>query len=100
MGEKSRQAQLVETHERHQWHLNKLELLLRAVDNDSLDLSDLAIVRESVEVYIENYLEPDCYHDEALYDCFDLTEFELQKNRTGTVSVEVTPKGDTSSSKE
>jgi len=74
--EKSRIAQLKILQERHRWHIMKLELILRAVDNDAIDMTDLAIVRESVELYVEGHQDPDCYHDESLYDCFDLTEFE------------------------
>lgn len=74
--EKSRLAQLKELQERHRWHIRKLEQLLRAVDNDAVEVSDLAVVRDSIEIYVESCEEPDCYHDESLYDGFDLTEFE------------------------
>eukprot|EP00930_Biecheleria_cincta_P081313 TRINITY_DN7015_c0_g2_i1.p1 TRINITY_DN7015_c0_g2~~TRINITY_DN7015_c0_g2_i1.p1 ORF type:complete len:886 (+),score=201.87 TRINITY_DN7015_c0_g2_i1:100-2757(+) len=74
--EKSRLAQLKELQERHRWHIRKLEQLLRAVDNDAVEVSDLAVVRDSIEIYVESCEEPDCYHDETLYDGFDLTEFE------------------------
>lgn len=60
--------------ERHQWHIKKLELLLRCLDNDAVDVSDLSIVRDSIEVYIDMCSDPDYPHDETLYDCFDLHE--------------------------
>eukprot|EP00931_Biecheleriopsis_adriatica_P082832 TRINITY_DN5630_c0_g1_i1.p1 TRINITY_DN5630_c0_g1~~TRINITY_DN5630_c0_g1_i1.p1 ORF type:complete len:796 (-),score=218.01 TRINITY_DN5630_c0_g1_i1:91-2478(-) len=71
--DKSRLAQLKTLQERHRWHIRKLEQLLRAVDNDAVEVSDLAVVRDSLDAYLENYED---YHDEQLYDCFDLTEFE------------------------
>lgn len=74
--DKSNLLQLKLHQERHRWHIKKLELVLRAVDNDVIDISDLAVVRESIELYVENHQDPDCYHDEGLYECFDLTEFE------------------------
>mmetsp|Transcript_114850 Transcript_114850/g.366360 ORF Transcript_114850/g.366360 Transcript_114850/m.366360 type:complete len:898 (+) Transcript_114850:133-2826(+) len=74
--DKSRLAQLKVLQERHRWHIKKLELVLRAVDNDAIDMSDLAVVRESIELYVDNHQDPDCYHDEGLYECFDLAEFE------------------------
>jgi len=74
--EKSRSGQLRIWQDRHRWHIKKLELILRALDNDNIDMSDLAVIRESVEVYIDNHQNPDYGHDEGLYDCFDLTEFE------------------------
>merc|ERR1712050_4721 len=86
--EKAKLEQLTALQERHRWHINKLELILRAVDNDALDLTDLAVVRDSVELYVEGHMDPDCYHDETLYDCFDLDQFEHknQNPRTPTVA--------------
>merc|ERR1712039_1052008 len=97
--EKAEQARLKTCQERHRWHLNKLELILRALDNDSIDMTDLAVVRESVDVYLENHDDPDNYHDEALYDCFDLTEFE-EKAKARTPSMDVVKDANTASSKE
>merc|ERR1712032_1518011 len=47
--DKSRLTQLKLLQERHRWHIKKLELILRAVDNDALDLSELAVIHESIE---------------------------------------------------
>lgn len=74
--DKDRSAFLQTTKDRHCWHMKKLEMVLRALDNDALDVSDLAIVRDTVEVYIDMHQDPDYPHDEALYDCFDLHEYE------------------------
>merc|ERR1712187_1041478 len=74
--EKSKLASLKSHQERHSWHIKKLELILRALDNDAIDMTDLVLVRESVEYYLEAHGEPDYQHDESLYDAFDLTEFE------------------------
>jgi len=70
--EKSRQSRLRVLQERHKWHIRKLELVLRALDNDSVDLSEIAVLRESVEVFIDMHQDPDYVHDEGLYDAFDL----------------------------
>merc|ERR1711979_119503 len=86
--DKVRTASLKVWQERHQWHVNKLELILRALDNDALDMTDLAIVRESVEYYIEAHGEPDYQHDETLYDCFDLQEIEEKSARPRTPSTD------------
>jgi len=76
--ERSRLEQVRTYQERHQWHIKKLELILRKLDNDDLDTTDLAIVRESVESYVEDHHDPDYYHDEGLYDCFELQELEAK----------------------
>mmetsp|Transcript_13071 Transcript_13071/g.46492 ORF Transcript_13071/g.46492 Transcript_13071/m.46492 type:complete len:812 (+) Transcript_13071:118-2553(+) len=74
--EKASQEALKQLQVQHRWHRQKLEILLRAVDNDAVDMSDLALVRDSVDFYVDNNQEESCFHDETLYDCFDLTEFE------------------------
>merc|ERR1712187_803625 len=84
--DKARLAQLKQLQERHRWHIKKLEQILRAVDNDALDLGDLAVVRDSVDIYVEQHEEPDCYHDEALYDCFDLAEYEDKAPKARSLS--------------
>merc|ERR1712217_194925 len=86
--EKARSGQLKAWQERHQWHIKKLELILRALDNDALDMTDLAIVRESVEYFIEAHGEPDYQHDETLYDCFALQEIEEKSARPRTPSTD------------
>merc|ERR1712066_788540 len=98
--DKSKPAQFQTLQERHQWHINKLELILRAVDNDALDLTDLAIVRESVELYVEGHMDPDCYHDENLYDCFDLDQFESKNQAPRSPSLVAQECSTPSSSKE
>merc|ERR1712066_611058 len=83
-------TQLKSFQERHQWHVKKLEQILRKLDNDELDMTDLAIVRDSVEYYIEAHAEPEYQHDEALYDCFDLQEVEDKATKPRTPSMDAT----------
>ncbi|CAK0836956.1 unnamed protein product [Prorocentrum cordatum] len=79
--DKSEQARLKTCQERHRWHVNKLEQVLRALDNNALDMSDLAVMRDFVELYVENHQDPDYQHDEGLYDCFDLAEYEEKQKQ-------------------
>lgn len=96
--DKSRVSELKTFQERFRWHIKKLELILRALDNDTIDVTDLACVRESVDMYIENHQDPDWPHDETLYDCFDLAEFEdrtpkpMTLTPTAEAAKETTPK--------
>merc|ERR1719329_1812555 len=92
--EKARREELRGYQERHKWHIDKLELILRALNNDAIDMSDLAVTRESVELFVENHRDPDWPHDEQLYDCFDLTEFEEQRARATKSAEALTPKSD------
>merc|ERR1719343_954263 len=86
--DKSEQSRLKTCQERHRWHVNKLEQLLRALDNNALDMSELAVVRDFVELYVENHQDPDYAHDEGLYDCFDLAEYEEKQKQVSTPSSE------------
>lgn len=78
--DKFRSGQLKTVQERHRWHIKKLEQLLRASDNDAIEMSDLAVINDSVDLYVETHQDPDYYHDEGLYDCFDLAEYEESKS--------------------
>merc|ERR1711972_90017 len=103
--DKSRSSQLKTFQERHRWHIKKLELILRAVDNDAIDMSDLAVIKESVELYVDSHQDQDYYHDEGLYDCFeslDLTAYEEQapKPRSPTEALKEATCGTPVSSKE
>lgn len=89
--EKSRSAEIKIWQERHRWHSKKLELLLRALYNDNLDLTYLAVIRESVDVYLECHTDQDYYHDEGLYECFDLAEFEQSVSAPQTPVADSTP---------
>ena len=57
--------------DRHFWHSQKLEILLRAADNDCLNLEELENIKEMVDYYLSDYEDPNYFHDEALYDNFE-----------------------------
>jgi len=82
--------------ERHEWHIAKLECLLRACNNDTLDLNELSIIKESVDFYIEAGTQPDYYHDETLYDNFEISEYaaeqEVAQSRKVALDQEVAEK--------
>lgn len=74
--DKSRLPKLQKAQERTRWHIKKLEQLLRAANNDAVEVSDLAVAKDSIELFVEAGEDSDFHHDEQLYDCFDLTEYE------------------------
>lgn len=88
--DKERMPELREWQDRHEFHIRKMELILRALDNEALDLSDLACIKDGVEFYMESHMEPNYMHDEALYDYIDLTSFEEEKTKARTPSIDVT----------
>jgi len=56
----------------HAFHIRSLEQVIRRLDNDMIDPDDLDFVIETIELYMEQYEDPDYYHDEELYEQFNL----------------------------
>jgi len=54
--------------EKHRDHIQKLETLLRMLDNDQVSVSQVQEIREEVDNYIENSQEPGFYENEYIYD--------------------------------
>jgi CCR4-NOT transcription complex subunit 3 len=60
--------------DRHRYHIDKLETIMRLVDNDALPLSQIAKIREDVDFYISSSRESDFEENEFLYDDLKLDE--------------------------
>ena len=70
-------AELEEKKTRHAWHMEKLELCLRAIDNESVLPEQMGDVQEGVQYYLESHEEADFYEDEELYDDLDLEGIDV-----------------------
>lgn len=62
--------------EKHKWHQGKLELIRRALVNDSVEPDDVNGLKDSIEYYINEGQSPDYADDEAMYDDLELEEEE------------------------
>eukprot|EP00921_Rhytidocystis_pertsovi_P007933 GHVQ01013119.1.p1 GENE.GHVQ01013119.1~~GHVQ01013119.1.p1 ORF type:complete len:336 (+),score=56.37 GHVQ01013119.1:250-1257(+) len=62
--------------ERHNWHLSKLEQILRRLENDTIDISLLDEIKDCVEYYSEQHDQADYFHDEDMYTDLNLEEPE------------------------
>jgi len=69
-----RVAELEHIMERHKWHIGKLELLRRSLENESIDFQQVRDMEESIKDYVENNQEVDFYEDDTMYDEFNLDE--------------------------
>ena len=56
----------------HAFHLRSLEQVLRRLNNDMIDPDDIDMLIESLSLYMEQYEEPDFYHDDQLYEQYNL----------------------------
>lgn len=69
-------AELEDISERHKWHINKLELLQRALQNSNVETEQVKEAEEGIRYYVENNQEPDFMEDDTIYDEFNLQEEE------------------------
>ncbi|KAM0718926.1 hypothetical protein Q7P37_005998 [Cladosporium fusiforme] len=71
-----RVAELERTLERHKWHVGKLEVLLRIVENGSADVEQVKDIEDGIRYYVEQNQEIDFMEDDSMYDDFNLNEEE------------------------
>lgn len=65
--------------ERHKWHVNKLEFLLRALQNGGVDTAQVVDLKDSIKYYVEDGHNIDYSgEDETLYDDLNLGDEEGQ----------------------
>ena len=65
---------LEERLETHRWHEEKLEQILRLMDNDALVPDQVNNLKDGLEYYIESNAEPDFYPDDEIFDELNLDE--------------------------
>jgi hypothetical protein len=58
-GPTDREVELDNHRERHNYHVSRLELMLRLLDNDNLSVDDINNVKDDVNYYIESNQDPD-----------------------------------------
>jgi CCR4-NOT transcription complex subunit 3 len=71
-----RVAELERIVERHRFHTKKLELILRTLDNGSIEVDEVKGLEEEIKYYVENNREVDFMENEEMYDELDLQEEE------------------------
>ena len=64
----------------HKFHINKLEGIMRLVNNDVLDVEDVDNIKDDLDYYIESYEDDDylqAYDEEYFYDALGLDELDV-----------------------
>jgi len=75
--------------EKHRDHIQKLETLLRMLDNDQVSTAQVKEIQEDIDNYIENNQEPDFFENEYIYDDIEgLDEMLLDLGAPEHTSVE------------
>ncbi|CAF0867299.1 unnamed protein product [Rotaria sordida] len=73
--DKDKQERLEETKhsiERHKFHIESLEKILRAINNDALDLKTIHNLRADIEYYVESNQDSDFKENELMYEEIDM----------------------------
>ena len=71
-----RLEEIRETTERHKWHLGKLELLLRALENRNIDVEQVNEAKDNIKFYVDENQSADFMEDDGIYDEFNLDQDE------------------------
>lgn len=58
--------------ERHNFHIESLEKILRAINNDAVDLKLIQNLHPDIEYYVESNQESDFKENEGMYDDIDM----------------------------
>ncbi|ODV90260.1 hypothetical protein CANCADRAFT_1991 [Tortispora caseinolytica NRRL Y-17796] len=62
--------------ERHKWHIKKLETVMRMLESDALDISQIQDIQEDITYYVESNQELEFAEDEEIYDELNLEDDE------------------------
>ncbi|KAK3738730.1 hypothetical protein QZH41_018107 [Actinostola sp. cb2023] len=101
--DKDKQEKVDELHgwaEKHRFHTEKLEIILRMLDNGTIQSDDccslqIKQLRDEMEYHLDSFQDPDYQENEFMYDDFDMEEhgdedndLDLCKYRIFTKSIE------------
>ena len=71
-----RTAQLDQLNDRRKWHSSRLEILLRMLENGTLETDRVSDIKEDISYFVESNADEDFEEDEGIYDEFNLDEEE------------------------
>ncbi|KAK2836857.1 hypothetical protein FQN49_006652 [Arthroderma sp. PD_2] len=79
LAKSNRLADIERLSERHKWHVGKLELLLRSLQNGNVETHQVLDAQEAIKYYAEDGHNVDfCGEDETIYDDLPLGDEEAQ----------------------
>ncbi|RKP05317.1 Not1 N-terminal domain, CCR4-Not complex component-domain-containing protein [Thamnocephalis sphaerospora] len=65
-------AEIDECIQRHKWHMGRLELTLRLLENGNVSVEQVQNIRDDVDYYVENNQDPDFAEDDEIYEELNL----------------------------
>lgn len=73
-GKADRISELERIMEKHRWHIGKLEMVNRLLDNGTIDADAVKAAEEDIKYYVDSNKDVDFLEDDAIYDQFNLDE--------------------------
>lgn len=71
-----RASNLENANDRRNWHISRLEILLRMIENGNLDTERVQDIKEDIAYFVESNMEEDFEEDEGIYDDLNLDDGE------------------------
>ncbi|KAH8928142.1 hypothetical protein BT69DRAFT_1237424 [Atractiella rhizophila] len=71
-----RASELEQLNERRKWHVGRLELVMRSVENGNLSVDEVTKCKDDIAYFVESNTEEDFEEDEGIYDDLNLQEEE------------------------
>lgn len=75
-GKADRLSEISRTTERHKFHLGKLELLLRFLQNGNVETEQVVEIQDGIKYYVEENQSVEFMEDDLIYDDLNLEEDE------------------------
>ncbi|KAK4047165.1 general negative regulator of transcription subunit 5 [Microbotryomycetes sp. JL201] len=72
----ARLEELERWNERRAWHVNRLELILRLLENGNLSTEAVTDIKDDIAYFVESNMEEDFEEDEGIYDELNLEDEE------------------------
>ncbi|XP_072167685.1 CCR4-NOT transcription complex subunit 3-like [Diadema setosum] len=70
--------------EKHRFHIRQLEMLMRMLDNSTIEVDQIKKIQDDLEYYLDYSQEPDFEENEFMYDELDIDESEVGPGHLAT----------------
>jgi CCR4-NOT transcription complex subunit 3 len=73
-GKADRISELERIMEKHRWHISKLEMVARLLENDQIEAEQVKHAEDEIKYYVDSNKDVDFQEDDAIYDQFNLAD--------------------------
>jgi len=78
-GKDAKSEELREHQDRHKYHIEMLEKIMRRVDNDKLPVEKIKELKDDIEYYVESCQDPSFEENSYMYDDLDLGDIGISE---------------------